>query len=260
MSRAKAARKNKPSGRAAPGSAGILPAIFRLRETGGRDARAPRQLQQAKQVRWPTLAARWDFLLFAIVMCGFLFVATARLADVPVYETDESYTLQVPYEMLHHGRLALPMYRYLGGNIEQVWHSLTPLFFLLLSGFLKLFGFGVLQGRIFNLITVALTLLMVYVVGRRLFDWRAGLAALVLMASDQTVLERARLLRNDYAAEFFALLAFLLYEVAERRKSARFYVGAGLAAGAGVDARWLAAVPTIEVVSFSRQRLRSDGL
>jgi len=131
-------------------------------------------------VRWQTLAARWDFLLFAIVMCGFLFVATARLADVPVYETDESYTLQVPYEMLHHGRLALPMYRFLGGNIEQVWHSLTPLFFLLLSGFLKLFGFGVLQGRIFNLITVALTMLMVYLVGRRLFDWRAGLAALVL--------------------------------------------------------------------------------
>jgi 4-amino-4-deoxy-L-arabinose transferase-like glycosyltransferase len=192
------------------------------------------QLQQAKQVRLQTLVARWDFLLFAIVMCGFLFVATARLADVPVYETDESYTLQVPYEMLHHGRLALPMYRYLGGNIEQVWHSLTPLFFLLLSGFLKLFGFGVLQGRIFNLITVALTMLMVYVVGRRLFDWRVGLAALVLMASDQTVLERARLLRNDYAAEFFALLAFLLYEVAERRKRARFYVGAGLAAGAGV--------------------------
>ncbi|MEN3334030.1 MAG: hypothetical protein V7641_3395, partial [Blastocatellia bacterium] len=118
--------------------------------------------------------------------------------------------------------------------IEQVWHSLTPLFFLLLSGFLKLFGFGVLQGRVFNLITVALAMLLVYLIGRRLFDWRAGLAAIVLMASDQTVLERARLLRNDYAAESFALLAFLLYELAERRKRARFYVGAGLAAGAGV--------------------------
>ena len=68
----------------------------------------------------------------------------------------------------------------------------------------------------------------------RLFDWRAGLVAIVLMASDQTVLERARLLRNDYAAEFFALLAFWLYDVAERRGQARFYVGAGLAAGCGV--------------------------
>lgn len=170
----------------------------------------------------------------ALVVVSFLLVATVRLGEAPVYETDESYTLQVPYEMLHHGRLALPMYRFLGGNIEQVWHSLTPLFFLLLGGFLKLFGFGVLQGRIFNLITVALVMLMVYLTGRRLFDWRAGLVAIVLMASDQTVLERARLLRNDYAAEFFALLAFLLYEMAERRQSLRYYIGAGLAAGAGV--------------------------
>ncbi len=161
-------------------------------------------------------------------------MATSRLAAVPVYETDESYTLQVAYEMLVRGHLALPMYRFLGGNITEVWHSLTPLFFLLLSGFLKLFGFGVLQGRVFNLITVTLTMLLVYCTGRRLFDWRAGLAAIVLMASDQTVLERARLLRNDYAAECFALLAFLLYEAAERRRQSRYYVGAGLAAGAGV--------------------------
>jgi 4-amino-4-deoxy-L-arabinose transferase-like glycosyltransferase len=192
------------------------------------------QPRQARRVRFPALATRWDFLLCAVVVGSFLLVATARLADVPVYETDESYTLQVSYEMLTRGHLALPMYRFLGGNIEQVWHSLTPLFFLLLSGFLKLFGFGVLQGRVFNLITVALAMLLVYCTGRRLFDWRAGLAAIVLMASDQTVLERARLLRNDYAAECFALLAFLLYEVAERRKQSRYYVGAGLAAGAGV--------------------------
>src|SRR5436305_7086552 len=149
------------------------------------------QLQQAKQVRWQTLATRWDFLLFAIVMCGFLFVATARLADVPVYETDESYTLQVPYELLHHGRLALPMYRYLGGNIEQVWHSLTPLFFLLLSGFLKLFGFGVLQGRIFNLITVALTMLMVYLVCRLLLEKKKENDVFQLIAMNQLVIKKS---------------------------------------------------------------------
>lgn len=192
------------------------------------------QAPEIKRVKLYRLAARWDLLLFAAVLGGFLLVATVRISDVPVYETDESYSLQVPYEVLTRGHLALPMYRFLGGNITQVWHSLTPLFFLLLSGFLKLFGFGVLQGRVFNLITVALVMMMVYLLGRRLFDWRAGLAALVLMASDQTVLERARLLRNDYAAEFFALLAFWLYDVAERRGQARFYVGAGLAAGCGV--------------------------
>ncbi len=181
-----------------------------------------------------TLKLRLDLVLVALVIGGFVFVAAQRLATVPVYEIDEAYSLQVPYEMLTRGKLALPMYRYMGGNIENVWHSFTPLFFLILSGFLKVFGFGVLQGRVFNLITVVLTLWMVYLIGRRLFDWRVGLIAVLMITSDQTVLERSRLLRNDYAAEALALLAFYLYDLAEQRKSGRLYVASGLAAGAGV--------------------------
>lgn len=181
-----------------------------------------------------SLRSNLDFGLATIVIGGFVMVASQRLGTVPVPEGDEAFTLQVPYEMLVRGKLALPMLRYLGGNIENVWHSFTPVCFLFLSGFLKLFGFGIVQGRAFNLMTAASTLLMVYLIGRKLFDWRAGLVAVVMLIGDQTFLERSRLLRNDYAAATFALLAYLLYEMAERRKSARLFAVAGLAAGAGV--------------------------
>jgi len=50
-----------------------------------------------------------DFILFALLVAGFVYVAAARLATVPVPDTDESMTLQVPYEMLNHGKLAFPM-------------------------------------------------------------------------------------------------------------------------------------------------------
>ena len=140
----------------------------------------------------------------------FILVAAQGLGDVPVPQTDEAYTLQVPYEMLNRGQLSLPMYRYLGGNIENVWHSYTPVYFVLLSGFLKLFGWGLLQGRAFNLVTAVLTLLMTYSIGRRLFNWRAGMIAVMLLAADQTFFERSRLLRNDFAAASFAMLAFYL--------------------------------------------------
>lgn len=180
------------------------------------------------------LRRNYDFAIFALVVSAFVFVACQRLGAVPVYETDESFTLQVPYEMLERGKLALPMYRYLGGNIENVWHSYTPLYFVLLSGFLKLFGIGMLQGRAFNLITAVLTLLMVYLIGRKMFDWRAGLIATLMLVSDLTFLERSRLLRNDYAAAMFALLAFYLYQHAEERRSSRLLFASGLAAGAGV--------------------------
>lgn len=175
-----------------------------------------------------------DFVILALIVAAFVSVASQRLGVVPVPEGDEAFTLQVPYEMLYRGKLALPMLRYLGGNIENVWHSFTPVYFLLLSTFHKLFGFGLVQGRAFNLVTAALTLLMVYVIGRRLFDWRAGLIAVTMLVGDQTFLERSRILRNDYAAATFALLAFYLYEVAAERKDSRFYLASGLAAGAGV--------------------------
>ncbi|HJQ26996.1 MAG TPA: glycosyltransferase family 39 protein [Blastocatellia bacterium] len=183
---------------------------------------------------WPALRQRADFVLLLLLVGGFVFVAAQRLATVPVPEGDEAFTLQVPYEMLYRGKLALPMFRYLGGNIENVWHSFTPVCFLLMSGFFKLFGFGVTQGRAFNLLTAATTLVMIYLIGRRLFDWRAGVFAVLMMLGDQTFIERARLLRNDYAAATFALLAFYFYEIARQRGGKAFYIAAGLAAGAGV--------------------------
>src|SRR5262252_8207947 len=175
-----------------------------------------------------------DLTLPVLVGAAFAAAAAVRLGTYPVYETDESYILQVAYEILNRGKLALPMYRFLGGNIEKVWHSFTPLYFFSLSGFLELFGFGVLQGRVFNLIAALFCLMMVYLIGRRLFNWRVAFIAVVMMVSDPTVLQRARMVRNDYPAEAFALLAFYLYERAEERKSARYFVAAGLAAGAGI--------------------------
>ena len=175
-----------------------------------------------------------DLVIVALVIAAFVAVAAQRLGTVPVPEGDEAFTLQVPYEMLNHGKLALPMFRHLGGNIENVWHSYIPVYFVILSGFHKLFGLGLEQGRAFNLMTAALTLLMVYLIGRRLFDWRAGLIAIGMLVGDPTFFERSRLLRDDFAAATFALLAFYLFESAEEQKKTWLYVVSGLAAGAGV--------------------------
>src|SRR5262245_32761918 len=84
-----------------------------------------------------------------LIIGGFVFVAAQRLGKFPLPDTDESMTLQVPYEMLNRGKLAFPMYQFLGGNIENVWHSFTPVFFVILTGYLKLVGWGLLEARLF---------------------------------------------------------------------------------------------------------------
>ncbi len=170
----------------------------------------------------------------AAVITSFFVVAAQRLDTVPVPETDEAYTLQVAYEILNHGQLSLPMYRYLGGNIENVWHSYTPVYFVMLSGFLKLTNWGLLQGHIFNLITAGLLLIVVAVLARSLFDWRVGLLAVLLLVVDQMFFERSRLLRNDFAAAAMAMFAYYLYELASEKRKTGWYFASGLAAGAAV--------------------------
>ena len=73
---------------------------------------------------------------------------------------------------------------------------------------------------------------MIFVIGRKMLNWRVGLIAIILVISDITFLYRSRFLRNDYSAAMFALLAFYLYEEAEKRKDWRWFMGSGLAAGA----------------------------
>ena len=48
--------------------------------------------------------------------------------------------LQVPYEILNRGLIAWPMYRYLGGNIENTWHSFRPVYYLSMTDFFKVFA------------------------------------------------------------------------------------------------------------------------
>jgi 4-amino-4-deoxy-L-arabinose transferase-like glycosyltransferase len=181
-----------------------------------------------------TIRQNLDFLGFVLVVAGFVFVAAQRLAEIPYPDSDEAMTLQVPYEMLNHGKLALPLYRFLGGNIENSWHSFTPVYFALLGGFMKIFGWGLLQGRVFNLITAVFVLLMLYLIARKLFDWRVALISVVLLISDPLFLARSRVVRNDLLAAGFGLLAFHLYEKAQDREAKWLYLGSGLAAGAGV--------------------------
>lgn len=175
-----------------------------------------------------------DSCIFAILVAGFVLLVGQRLGEVPVPQVDESYMMQTSYEMLTRGKLSLPFRQFLGGNIENNWHSLTPVHYLIQTGFFKVFGWGMAQGRAFNLALAMIALLLVYLIGRKLFDGRVGLIAVILIMCDVTFLERSHFLRNDYSAVMFALLAFYLYEAADRRRDWRFFLGSGLSAGAAL--------------------------
>src|SRR5262249_53022577 len=75
-----------------------------------------------------------DFVAVPVLIGGFLAVAGERIGVFPIPDDgDESMILQVPYEILNRGKFAWPMYRYLGGNIENAWHSFRPVYYMMLT-------------------------------------------------------------------------------------------------------------------------------
>ena len=181
------------------------------------------------------LTSNLDLTLLATVVAGFSAVAAQRLGTVPVPDTgDEAMILQVPYEIIHRGKFAWPMYRYLGGDIDNAWHSFRPVYYWLMTGFFKIFGWGLTEGRAFNLLAAAISLVILYFIGRRLFGWPVGLIAVLMLVADPNFVERSRMVRNECVVMVFVLLGYYLYEVAEQRKQARYFVAAGMAAGAAV--------------------------
>ncbi len=198
--------------------------------TGSVEPRKRERLLGTKEI-----IRHWDVLLMLAVVSAFTFVASQRLATAPVPDlADEPMMLQTPYELLYEGKFAQGMYRFLGGNIENSWRSLEPGVLLMLAGVFKIFGYGLLQARAFNLAAAVGILVILFFIGRRLVNEKAGFAAIVLLASDLTFLERSRMIRTDFVPAMFALLAFYLYEIAEGRKSWRLYAASGVSAGVGV--------------------------
>jgi 4-amino-4-deoxy-L-arabinose transferase-like glycosyltransferase len=72
------------------------------------------------------------------------------------------------------------------------------------------------------------------------------------------------MVRHDYAAAMFALLAFLLYEIARVEKKGVLYVASGIAAGAGamchtISFDMLGAITLLIILSDGLRALPADG-
>src|SRR5690242_13484326 len=91
-----------------------------------------------------------EVIALSIVIAGFFGLAARKIGFYPPPWKDESWLMQPAFEVAEHGRMSLPMFRHLGSEVgERVMTD--PAFTYLLAGWFRLFGFGMLQARLFNL-------------------------------------------------------------------------------------------------------------
>lgn len=128
----------------------------------------------ALRVRLPQLAA-------ALVIAIFVLANARGLDAVPMINEDESWIAAPGVHFFETGRFATPLFAGYFKS-EQHYYDFMPLYALLDGAAIRLFGLTLVTVRGLSVTCGALTLLLTFMVGRRLFSaWHGVLALCVLV-------------------------------------------------------------------------------
>jgi dolichyl-phosphate-mannose-protein mannosyltransferase len=145
--------------------------------------------------------------------------------------------------------------RHTCAGLEPVFAVHPPIGKILIAAGIKIFGYRPFGWRFFPALAGTLIVLLVYLIGRRLWPenrWPAA-AASILVACDGLLFVQARLAMLDIFLAFFIVLGvWLMLEDrarATRSKGLRWWrLGAGVAFGLAIASKW-AAIPMLPVVA-----------
>ena len=151
-------------------------------------------------------------LLLLLVIAGALFFL--RLGQLPLTEPDEGRNGEVAREMLVLHDAVTPHYDTLPYLDKPVF------FFWLVAGSFRLFGVSEWAARLPSALAALGTLLLVWLLGRRMFGERAGLAAGVIFATAPLVMVFARLVIFDMTLTFLVTLTLAAFWLAHGPGSA----------------------------------------
>jgi len=115
------------------------------------------------------------------------------------------------YELAFHGKMATRVFTgYMGLEEYTFWQP--PLYFWLLSLVYRIFGFGLLQTRLFGVLFHAFGAGLIFLIAVKLFDRAsAGLFAALFMALDPISVVYARVGRMDSLSISIALTSVVVY-------------------------------------------------
>ena len=160
---------------------------------------------------------RQDLTVLGIVF-GFAFLQF--LGHLPLIDPDEGRYAEIPREMLERGDFVTPLLNYVK------YFEKPPLHYWLNALSMAVFGQNEFAARLPGALTGLLCVLLVYLVGRRLFGRREGLLAALILGTSTGFLVQARIDITDMTLTFClsaALCCFLLAAREEETHKGLFY-------------------------------------
>ena len=148
------------------------------------------------------MKTRYQLLALVAVAACLFFVALGRL---PLLEPDEGRNAEVAREMISLGDWITPHYDTLP------YLDKPAVFFWLVAGSFRVFGLSETAARLPSALTALGTLLLIWLVARRMFDERSAWIAGIVFATSPLVMVFARAVIFDMTLAFFVTLTLAAF-------------------------------------------------
>lgn len=163
-------------------------------------------------------------ILVVLLIVLMMALRVLYIAEIPPAVFIDEYNLAVPAAQLMLGKLDLPINGY-------GWYATPALFFYYVAVIFSIFGISTLAIKIAWLMPALLTVLLVYVLSKHMFNSRlAGLISLILLGLNVVGLHIARWGHGPVIIGFLQLVSLTLVWLAHQRKDRLSTVWMALAA------------------------------
>jgi 4-amino-4-deoxy-L-arabinose transferase-like glycosyltransferase len=172
--------------------------------------------------------------LTALVVATYVFVSMFTLARVPIVWLDEALYTQPAWSFVTSGSFGMTMLPDLHG-FDQTNVAFGRIYLGAVAVSYKLLGLGPFQARLPSLVAGLLVIVLVYLLGRRLWNARVGVFAALALAVSPVFVMQTHDARPEMLLLAFILAASYLVVRAEAEPGIRGHLTAGLIAGLAAD-------------------------
>ncbi len=183
----------------------------------------------SKAITYPIKKTSWISLhtdivcIFAILAISTIFFI--NLGNGPLWAADEQTYSQWAYHMVKSGDYVTP---YAFGGLA-VWIGKPPLYMWLMSLSYQAFGVSNVVTRLWSPIFGSLTLILVYFLGKKLYNRFVGFASAIVLTTFTTFFLFTRHAMTDGAFVFFVLASIYFFVLSDQvQKVNRYVVVSGL--------------------------------
>ena len=170
----------------------------------------------------------------SIVVAAYIAIGLISLARVPIVWLDEPLYTQPAWSLVTNGSLGMPMFSGLHG-FDQDNVIFGRIHLGAVAASFKLLGLGPFQARLPSFLAALAVIYLTYLLGRRLWNARAGVFAAIALAVSPVFVMQTHDARPEILLLAFLLAALYLAVRSDAESGLRGHFGAGLVAGLAAD-------------------------